>query len=84
MSSPESIKRELESPDYLEQLHRHELMWRSLAMYFSFCKMNFSRAGDIGRRNFFLRVMDDFLQSIVAINFLCKSIRKSSRSQSLI
>lgn len=72
MSSPVSIKRELESPEYLEQLHRHELMWRSLAMYLSFCKMNFSRAGDIARRNFFLRVMDDFLQSIVAINFLCK------------
>ena len=72
MSSPELIKKELESPDYLEQLQKHEVIWRSLGMYLSFCKMNFSRAGDIAKRNFFLRVVDDFMQSIVAINFLSR------------
>lgn len=72
MSSPESIKEELESPEYLEQLHRQELIWRSLCAYLVFCKMNFGRAGDIARRNFFLRVMDDFIESAIAINFLCK------------
>jgi hypothetical protein len=72
MTHPESLREELESPEYLEQLSRHEVIWRSLGMYLSFCKMNFSRAGDIARRHFFLRVLDDFLQSVVAINYLCR------------
>jgi len=72
MTNPESIKEELESPEYIEQLDRHEVMWRSLCEYLSFCKLNFSRAGDIARRHFFLRVVDDFLQSVVAINYLCR------------
>lgn len=72
MTHPESLREELESPEYLEQLSRHEVIWRSFVMYLYFCKMNFSRAGDIARRHFFLRVLDDFIQSVVAINYLCR------------
>ncbi|WP_417583705.1 hypothetical protein [Nitrincola sp.] len=72
MTNPEILKEELKSPEYFELLHRHEVMWRSLGIFLSFCKMNFSRAGDIAVRHFFLRVLDDFLQSVVAINYLCR------------
>ena len=45
-------------------------MWRSLTNYLVFCKLDFSRGGDVAKRNFFTRVMDDLIQSVVAIKYL--------------
>lgn len=64
------MERKIETPEYLEQLTRHEHMWCSLTKYLVFCRLNFSRGGDIAKRNFFVRVVDDLIQSIVAIKYL--------------
>lgn len=72
MVNPYSFEKELESPEYTKQLRRHKDMWLSFSEFLSFCKMNFSRAGNVAKRHFFLRVLDDFLQSSVAINYLCR------------
>ena len=66
------IETELNSEKYKRELTRLIEMRMSVIYCLHFCYANSTRDGVSGERNFFLRMLDDILQSIISIEMLAK------------
>ncbi|MBL7704388.1 MAG: hypothetical protein JNM21_02460 [Taibaiella sp.] len=66
------IQQELNSEEYKHEWNRLIDMRKSITYCLSFCYMNSARDGISGEQNFFLRILDDIIQSIASIEMLAK------------
>lgn len=66
------IQEELNSEEYKEEWNRLLDMRKSIFYCLSFCYVNSARDGVSGKRNFFLRMIDDILQSVMSIEIIAK------------
>ncbi|MEQ9376337.1 MAG: hypothetical protein RIG68_14225 [Imperialibacter sp.] len=66
------IDKELDSKDYKFELEKLDVLRNSIIQCLTFCYLNSIRDGISQERNFFLRMLDDILQSVVSINILAK------------
>jgi hypothetical protein len=66
------IDEELNSEFYRQELMRLVEMRKSIINCLLFCYMNSSRDGVSGERNFFLRMIDDIIQSVISIEIIAK------------
>lgn len=66
------IKKELDSDEYKKEWKRIIEMRLSMSYCLMFCFMNASRDGQSNKMNFFLRMIDDIVQSVVSIEILAK------------
>lgn len=66
------MKKEDDAAEISMELRRTTEMRRSVAHCLLFCYLDSNRDGVSGSENFFLRMIDDILQSVVAIEFLAR------------
>ena len=66
------IDEELNSEEYKCEWDRLVEMRKSITYCLSFCYMNSIRDGVSGDRNFFLRMIDDIMQSVISIEVIAK------------
>ncbi len=66
------LEEELNSELYNEEWKRLIEMRKSITYCLSFCYMNSLRDGVSGERNFFLRMIDDIIQSVISIEIIAK------------
>jgi len=66
------INKELDSEEYKQEWKRLIEMRQSISYCLMFCFMNASRDGQSNKMNFFLRMIDDIVQSVVSIEILAK------------
>lgn len=67
-----NIEDEINSEEYQNEWKRFIDMRNSIIYCLRFCYMNSARDGKSGEQNFFLRMTDDILQSIVSLQTLAK------------
>ncbi|QDK79451.1 hypothetical protein EXU85_12900 [Spirosoma sp. KCTC 42546] len=67
-----AFKEELNSDEYKTEWNRFVEMRKSITYCLSFCYMNSLRDGISGERNFFLRMVDDIIQSVISIEIIAK------------
>ncbi len=76
------IEKELESPEYKAEYKKHLHINNSLIRCLFFSSMNCSRSKEMKNKLFFLSVIDDILQSSVAIKMLAtEGIRNTCRRE---
>jgi len=76
------IDKELESTEYKKEYERHINILNSFMQCLTFTNLNCSRRVDLREKLFFLSVIDDIYQSIVAIKLLSKDgIRNTCRRE---
>src|SRR4051812_15723919 len=66
------IDEELNSDSFKGEWRRLVDMRESITFCLTFCYMNSSRDGVSGERNFFLRMIDDIIQSVISIEIVAK------------
>lgn len=66
------IDEELNSEAYRDEWRRFIEMRKSITYCLSFCYRNSVRDGVSGERNFFLRMIDDIIQSVISIEIIAK------------
>ena len=66
------IQEELNTKEYKDEWNRLLNMRKSIFFCLSFCYANSARDGVSGERNFFLRMIDDILQSVISIEIIAK------------
>ncbi len=79
-----AINNELNSEEYKREWRRLIEMRKSIIACLAFCYMNSARDGSSGGRNFFLRMIDDIIQSIISIeinanNGIVNTCRREAR-----
>jgi len=66
------IDKELESPEYKAEFNRTVIMRESMIMCLVFCFMNANRDLESAKRNFTLRLLDDLIQCVTAMEHLAR------------
>lgn len=66
------IDEELNSDAYKDEWRRFIDMRKSITYCLSFCYLNSTRDGISSERNFFLRMIDDIIQSVISIEIIAK------------
>jgi hypothetical protein len=66
------IDKELQSQEFKDEWNRHEAICNSFLEAVLFCNLNYFRDRINSEVNFFIRVSDDFIQSLIAIKMLSK------------
>jgi hypothetical protein len=66
------IDKELESPEYKAEFNRTVTMRESMIMCLLSCFMNANRDTESAKRNFTLRLLDDLIQCVTAMEYLAR------------
>lgn len=78
----ELFYKEINSSEYKEEWQKHEYMTDSLISCLMYIFLNFGRDRENQPRNFFIRLIDDIIQSLVAIKMLAsEGIRNTCRRE---